>query len=477
MPSAPQPPPSSKQIKETPSGNSTFSLRVNYDKPLPSVANYRISSEQQSWLHDKVRDLQRQGLIEPRTIKPRILSPINLVKKEGGGWRFTNDFKPTVNKVTEQDTHPLPKILPILQRLSRFRYFGKIDLVNGFWNMKTRDEATKDLLGFEVPGLGYYVWTCLAQGLKQGPSLFQHYFEDILSGLDVDNYLDDVPFGADTLEEFYQIRDRILKRCREHSLTINEDKSILDPVESLPALGFTTSYHSVTPTDDYISSLRDFEITPSKQSLRKWLGKLSAVGQAYPGIQPLKNVLFAAINHSKASASWHQSSSAHQAIASIKALLSQPQALGHLPVNQDPVRIFCDAGDTGFAARLLYKDSIIGTLARKYPLTSLPQLSPTIRELYGVTQSLIHWQDTLFNRPVEINCDHQALVALWTKPRHQQALVARMIESVSHLSDQLIWLHVPRSDPQIKIVDAMGRFPSRARVGTGSVRFSANHPS
>jgi hypothetical protein len=86
----------------------------------------------------------------------------------------------------------LPLIVPLLQEACQGHWFAKLDLVNCFWNMRARDEDTKQLMGFEVPRMGFFVFCGLAQGPKQGPSAFQRYMKRVLEGLEVRNYIDDV---------------------------------------------------------------------------------------------------------------------------------------------------------------------------------------------------------------------------------------------------------------------------------------------
>ena len=158
-----------------------------------------MSEEQRKWLQEKVRALEAEGRYETETA-PQVVSPVNFVKK-GDGWRFTVDFKRTTNPMTLNSNHPLPLIVPLLQTHARGKYFGKIDLTNGFWNLKAADEETKQSMGFHVPEMGYYVWEVLAQGLKQGPSEFQRFMDRVLEGLPK-SYIDDIIISADTEEEF-----------------------------------------------------------------------------------------------------------------------------------------------------------------------------------------------------------------------------------------------------------------------------------
>lgn len=297
----PKPPPKNQSLREgirSPGDPQDDTFRLVLNGEPKSLPNWRIEERALEWLQEKVRTLVKEGMVSPVVREPRVLSPCHVIWN-GVKFRFRCDFKRTLNPFTENDTYPLPLIQPLLQRVARGKFFAKIDLTNGFWHVRTEDDATRDLLGFEVPGMGYFVWNRLAQGLKQSPSIFQRYMERVLKGLDVQPYIDDIILSAGTTEELILLRDRVLKRLAENNLRINKDKSALDPQESIDALGFSVRYNSVLPRDEYVEATRRFQVEGDAKSLRKFLGRLSFLGIMYPHIQAEKNVLFTALRRKR----------------------------------------------------------------------------------------------------------------------------------------------------------------------------------
>ena len=59
-------------------------------------------------------------------------SPVVIIPKKDGSKRFCVDFR-KVNKVTEQDSFPIPRIDDILDRLRQSKIFSAIDLKSGYW--------------------------------------------------------------------------------------------------------------------------------------------------------------------------------------------------------------------------------------------------------------------------------------------------------------------------------------------------------
>ena len=75
-------------------------------------------------------------------------SPIVMVKKKDGAWRFCIDFR-KVNSVTHKDAYPLPRIDATLDGLSGSSYFTTLDLASGYWQIEM-DQKDKEKLRFPL---------------------------------------------------------------------------------------------------------------------------------------------------------------------------------------------------------------------------------------------------------------------------------------------------------------------------------------
>ena len=87
-----------------------------------NVKPYRYSPQQKDEIEKQIREMLKQGII--RTSQSPFASPVLLVKKKDGSWRFCVDYR-HLNAVTVKDRYPMPVIDELLDELSGVRYFTK----------------------------------------------------------------------------------------------------------------------------------------------------------------------------------------------------------------------------------------------------------------------------------------------------------------------------------------------------------------
>ena len=97
------------------------------------TAQYPLPQVQLDAAKKLVLDMLHQGIIEP-TLSP-YNSPIVLVKKANGDWRFVTDFR-RLNNITVPDRFPMARTDDIFRDLQGMKYFTTVDMQSGFWQVE-----------------------------------------------------------------------------------------------------------------------------------------------------------------------------------------------------------------------------------------------------------------------------------------------------------------------------------------------------
>ena len=89
-----------------------------------------------------------QGVIQPSTSPWS--SPIVLVKKKDGSYRFCVDYR-KLNSITKVDAHPLPRVDDLLKSLNGNTIFSTLDLRSGYWQVGMHPSDCEKT-AFSTPG-------------------------------------------------------------------------------------------------------------------------------------------------------------------------------------------------------------------------------------------------------------------------------------------------------------------------------------
>ncbi|MCO5557615.1 hypothetical protein L7F22_011181 [Adiantum nelumboides] len=195
-------------------------------------------------LKNQLTQLLEQGFIRPSV--SHWGAPILFQKKKDGTFRLCIDYR-GLNQCTVRNKYPLPRIDELFDRLSGARYFSKIDLRSGFYQVQIQAEDIPKT-AFNTK-FGHYEFVVMPFGLTNAPATFNRLMTDLFRE-ELDNFVlvsfDDVLVYSKTKEEHEQHLCQVLEILRTAKLYAKRSKCLFF-VEKVAYLGFIVSKDGISP--------------------------------------------------------------------------------------------------------------------------------------------------------------------------------------------------------------------------------------
>ena len=120
------------------------------DAPPIKQRPYRTAPTLNAEIERQVNDMLRHDVIRPSTSPWS--SPVVLVKKKDGTYRFAVDYR-KLNKVSKPVHFPLPRLEDALDIMGKSTIFSTLDLFSGFWQIPL-DKESQDKSTFTTHNSG-----------------------------------------------------------------------------------------------------------------------------------------------------------------------------------------------------------------------------------------------------------------------------------------------------------------------------------
>ena len=367
-------------------------------------APYRLPIALEPQIEAQIGEMLDRDLIEPSDSP--WASPINVIKKRDGSFRFTVDYR-KLNKCVQDVAFPIPRIDTLLTKLKDAHYFTCVDLQDGFFNISL-DKASRPITAI-CTHVGLFQFKRLPQGLRTSPSIFVSIMDKIFKKQRDFTvvYLDDVCIFSRTFEDHLKHVDSILKRIHNHQLVAKLKKCSF-AYQKLKFLGHMISHETISPDPNKVAAIKAFIEPRTKTELRSFLGLVNYYKRLVKGHSEICKPLYD-ITGEKAEFKFGPEQK--KAFETLKNALTNDSFIKSF----DPTRktfLVTDASKVAIAAIL--EQEIDG---KNYVIEYASRVLTPAEKNYGSTEleclalvwSVIHFRHYLLAHPFTVITDNHAL--------------------------------------------------------------------
>ena len=384
----------------------------------------RIPMFKREVVQTEIKKMLDQGVIEPSTSPWN--SPICLVAKKSGEWRFCVDLR-ALNSVTRLDTYPLPRTDETLERLSGSQFFSHLDMASGYWQLGL-SKPDREKTSFAIPGIGTYMFKVMCFGLKNAPSSFSRLMRSVLGSLQFDKclvYLDDIIVLGHNFESALENLRAVFLKLRQANLKLKVSKCKLMQKQTV-FLGHLVSSEGISCDPEKVKAIKDWPQPRDKTELKAFLGLIGYYRKLVPSFAEIA-IPLTRLTRKRVQFEW--GTEQETAFEELKERLTQPPILAFPMENGGSFLLDVDASGSAIGGVLSqYQNNEEKVIAYgSHTLNPAQQnYCTTKRELYAVVYFVQHFKNYLLGRKFILRVDHKPLLWL-SRFREPTGILARWL--------------------------------------------------
>ena len=298
-------------------------IKLTTDDPV-RCKPYPIPYARRQLVRDEIDKMLKLGIIE-RSDSP-YAAPIVMVQKKDGTIRFCIDFR-KLNRVTLFDPEPMPNPEDLFANLFQSKFFSKIDLSRGYWQIPMTEESK--LKTAFVTTEGQYQFKFMPFGLQCAPSIFTRLMRKLFSRIDnVVNYIDDILVHTSTWKDHIVTLNKVFHILQEANLSARPSKCFLG-FSYIEFLGHKVGNGILGTNPSLLKRIQNCEAPTTKKEVRSFIGLTSYYRKFVPNFSHIALPLTELTKKGQPErVNWGEAQ--EKAYRTLKQVLSSPPVL-HLP--------------------------------------------------------------------------------------------------------------------------------------------------
>ncbi|KAH7724395.1 gagpol and env protein precursor [Aphelenchoides avenae] len=387
-------------------------------------------------------------------------SPVVLVRKKDGSLRMCIDYR-KLNRAIKLSQWPMPNIDVMLQSLSGKKFFTTCDLHSGYWQIPLTERA-KEYTAFSTMG-GHYHFNVLPFGLSTAPGQFERAMEKLFAedlGKTVYIYLDDILIATDSLEEHFEVLERVFQKLREYNLRLKPSKCAFLTTET-EFLGHVISSEGLKADYAKIEKILNFPVPMSQTDVRSFLGICNYYKKFVRNFsqksKPLRDVT--------KSDGWQWTEREQTCFDGMKQIMASPPVLIQPDIEAAmtgtrPFLLYTDASKDGVGAVL----SQIGPDGKEHPIAFASKCTSSAESKYAISDlealalvyALRKFKYFVANAHIVVRTDHQPLVYLFKQANLSNRLLRWADEIQPYCNDDKLRIEYIKGEKN-RVADSLSR--------------------